>query len=394
VRVGAATAGRLALVAALAALAGSATGCTWPPWRIGRPLDGQPSIPPRPALPSPAEARAAAAAARAAGQPVMEIHALLALDREYRLDARLRSRPTPIENARLAELLEARAAAFRALGRAVPESRDLEAMARLDPARGQAMRGLRAAAAAAAGDFWKSIHALDDARAAFSLAAALGGASPDMPPAAATPEPLPSPLPPPRGLTGWVLAKPALSTRVLPLAVAAPWVLDDLPRALGWADLLLDEDASSPDVLALVAEIFGRAGRFGGTERMLGELVFHTRDRASGLARGAEVWERVGRPREACAQWIRAARWRDQPDDPLWVKAISCARRDPGAGDWREIRAYVLERAPAARRDELAAKLDDRPWPPPAPADAGPAPDATPPAEKRQDAGTPIKSSE
>ena len=46
---------------------------------------------------------------------------------------------------------------------------------------------------------------------------------------------------------------------------------------------------------------------------MLTELTFHTPDRAAGLARGAAVWEQLGRPREACAQWIRAARWRDQP---------------------------------------------------------------------------------
>jgi hypothetical protein len=356
--------GRLARVVAFASLSGL-TACTWPPWRIGRPLDGKASIPPRSALPSPAAARAAAVAARAGGQPVLEIEALQALHREYRQDARLRAEPTRVESARLADLLEARAAAFRALGRAVAESRDLEAMARLDPARGRAMSGLRAAAAAAAGDFWKSIHAADDARAAFALAAALGGIPPETPAHAATPEPLPSPLPPPAELSDWVLATPALSTRVLPLAVAVPWVLDDLPRALRWADLLLDEDPSSPDVLALVAEIFGRAGRIGGTERMLGELVFHTPDRASGLARGAQIWERVGRPREACAQWIRAARWRDQPGDPawstlglpLWVKAVSCARRDPGAGDWQEIRSYVLDRAPAGRRNEIAGEL-------------------------------------
>jgi hypothetical protein len=364
--------GRALRLVALAGCLSAATsgGCTWPPWRIGRPLDGHASIPDRPALPSPAEARAAAVAARAAGQPVLELQALAALDRAYRVDARLRSRPTPVEDARLAELLDARAAAFRALGRAVPESRDLEAMARLDPRRGRAMLGRRAEAAAAAGDFWKSIHAHDDARAAFALAAALGGAPPDMPRPAATGEPLPSPLPAPARLTDWVLSTPALSTRVLPLVVAAPWVLDDVPRALRWADLLLDEDPSSPDVLALVAEIFGRAGRFGGTERMLTELAFHTPDRASALARGAQIWERVGRPRDACAQWIRAARWRDQPDDPLWKKAIACARRDPGAGDWQEIRSYVLERAPAARRDEIAARLDDRPWPPPPPPEA------------------------
>ena len=340
----------------LLAMAALAAGCAWPPWQMGAPLDGRPSIPPGSALPSPREARAAAVAARAAGQPVLEIRALQALDRAYRLDGELRARPTPVETARLAELLHARAAAFHALGRAVPESRDLEAAARLDPTLGQALVATRALAAARAGDWWKSIRARDEARAAFTLAAALGGVAPGTAGAAAAPEPLPAPLP--ADLGAWVLASPALSTRVLPLVVAAPWVLDDQPRALRWADLLLDEDPSSPDVLALAALVFGRAGRFGGTERMLMELAFHTPDRASGLARGAEIWERVGRPREACAQWIKAARWRDEPADPLWLKAVSCARRDPGAADWREIRAYVLDRTPADQRDDIAAQLD------------------------------------
>jgi len=347
---------RNGVVCALLAVSVTA-GCSWPPWRFGAPLDGRPSIPPHPAIPTPREARAAAVAARAAGEPVLEIRALQVLDRSYRLDAELRAKPTPAETARLAELLEARAAAFHALGRAIPESRDLESVARLDPARGQGLIPLRAAAAARAGDFWKSVHAPDDARAAYALAAALGGIAPGTAGAAATAAPLPSPLP--QDLGSWVLQSPALSTRVLPLAVAAPWVLDDQPRALTWAELLLEEDPSSPDVLALVALIFGRAGRFGGTERMLAELTFYTPDRPSGLARGAQIWEQVGRPREACAQWIRAARWRDQPDDPLWRKAIACARRDPGAGDWREIRAYVLERTPPADRDDVATQLDD-----------------------------------
>ena len=129
--------------------------------------------------------------------------------------------------------------------------------------------------------------------------------------------------------------------------------------------LLLDEDPSSPDVLELVATIFGRDGRFGGTDRMLMELAYHTPDRAAGLARGAAVWERVGRPREACAQWIRAARWRDQPEDALWIRAITCTRKDPGAGSWQEIRAYVLARALPERRDAVAAALDGRPPPTP-----------------------------
>ena len=158
-----------------------------------------------------------------------------------------------------------------------------------------------------------------------------------------------------------MLGGPTLSGRLLPLAAARPAILDDVPRALRWADILLEEDPTSPEVLELVALIFGRAGRFGGTDRMLTELTFHTPDRAAGLARGAAVWEQLGRPREACAQWIRAARWRDEPTDPLWLKAISCARKDPGAGSWQEIRAYVLGRARPEQREALAAALDGRP---------------------------------
>ena len=55
------------------ALAGA---CGAPPWRMGTPLDGRPSIPPRAARETPAESRAAAAAARRPGQPVLELAAL------------------------------------------------------------------------------------------------------------------------------------------------------------------------------------------------------------------------------------------------------------------------------------------------------------------------------
>jgi hypothetical protein len=68
------------------------------------------------------------------------------------------------------------------------------------------------------------------------------------------------------------------------------------------------------------------------------------------------VWERLGRPREACAQWIRAARWRNQADDPAWKRSVACVRRDAGAGDWRDIRAYALGLAPPERREALAAE--------------------------------------
>ena len=153
----------------------------------------------------------------------------------------------------------------------------------------------------------------------------------------------------------------SLSARLVPLVAAFPWVLDHQTRALFWAELLLAEDPTSPDVLELVAVIWGRAGRMGGTDRMLMELVYHSPDRAAGIARGAAVWERLARPREACAQWIRAARWRDNPEDPVWRKAYACARRDPGAGDAKAIRDYVISRARPERRDVLAAELKGRP---------------------------------
>jgi hypothetical protein len=344
-----------------------AAACSAPPWQIGRPLDGRPSIPPTEARPTPAEAREAAARARAAGEPVIELEALATLERAWRLDAVLRARPTVAEEARLAELLFKRAAMFHLLGRPIPESRDLEAAARLDPARGRELIPARAAAAAAAGLCWKRIDAPAEAREAFMLAARLGG----VPPEALSPTPAPLvPTNVPNDIGRWVLGGPTLSGRLLPLAAARPAVLDDLSRALHWADILLEEDPTAPEVLELVALIFGRAGRFGGTERMLTELTFHTPDRSAGLAHGAAVWEQLGRPREACAQWIRAARWRDEPADPLWRKAIACAQKDPGAGSWQEIRAYVLARARPERRETLAAALDGRP--PPAAVDAGP----------------------
>jgi hypothetical protein len=337
-----------------------AVGCSLPPWQIGRPLDGRPSIPATEARPTPAEARQTATRARAAAEPVIELEALAALERSWRLDAVLRAQPTVAEEARLAELLWRRAMMFHVLGRPIPESRDLETAARLDPARGAMFIPERAAAAAAAGVCWKRIDAPAEAREAFTLAARLGGVAPDAPP------PTPAALIPtnvPLDVEGWVLGGPTLSARLLPLAAAVPAILNDVPRALRWADILLEEDPTSPEVLELVALIFGRAGRFGGTDRMLTELTFHTPDRAAGLARGAGVWEQLGRPREACAQWIRAARWRDEPADPLWVKAISCARKDPGAGSWQEIRAYVLGRARPEQRERLAAALDGTPLP-------------------------------
>ena len=242
--------------------------------------------------------------------------------------------------------------------------------------RGVQLTPARAVAAAAAGDAWKAIGAREEAQAAYARAAALGGVRPGevgmMPRRRGVPAAGSASQPPP-DVDGYVLQGATLSARLLPLVNRFPWLLDHQTRAQAWAELLLAEDPTSPDVLELVALIWGRARRFGGTERMLTELVYHTPDRAAAIARGAVVWEKIGRPREACAQWIRAARWRDDPEDPTWRSAIACARRDPGAGDAKAIRDYVVSRARPERRDAIAAELDGRP--PPGPDGGAAAPD-------------------
>ena len=322
---------------------------------MGSPLDGRPSIPPTTARPTTEQARATAARERAAGRSVLELMALLEIEVADKLNSR--------ERTRLADLLAARAAEFHGLGRAIAESGDIEAMARLDPVRGARLVTARAVAATAAGNAWKAIGARAEAQAAFTRATSLGGAAPGDLGLRPTRPPPPPASPTPAELDAWLLAGASLSARLLPLAAASPALLDGSARSLAWAELLLGEDPTSPDVREAVAIIFGHAGRFGGTDQMLMELTYHSPDRAAGLARGAVVWERVGRPRDACAQWIRAARWRDDPGDPAWQRAIACARRDPGAADWREIRDYVLARARPEQREAVAAALDGRPTP-------------------------------
>lgn len=155
-----------------------------------------------------------------------------------------------------------------------------------------------------------------------------------------------------------VLASAALSFRLIPLLRAAPELLAPSPRSRRWAELLLEEDPTSPEVLELTALIDGWAGRSGGAGQKIADLIYFTPDRYQGMVRGAAIWERIGQSRQACALWLRAARWRDEVDDPAWRRAVACTRRDPAAGDWRAIRQYVLERAPDGRRADIAAGLD------------------------------------
>ncbi|HXI59279.1 MAG TPA: hypothetical protein VNO55_24600, partial [Polyangia bacterium] len=159
-------------------------------------------------------------------------------------------------------------------------------------------------------------------------------------------------------LDRWVLGGPSLSRRLLPLLAASPELLTPSERTRHWSALLLAEDPTSPDVEEVAALIDGLGARWGGVERKLTDMIFFTPDRFDGFLRAAAVWQRVGRPREACVDRVRAARWRDDPEDPTWRDAIACTRGDPGAGDWRAIRQYVLDRAPEDRRQALAALLD------------------------------------
>src|SRR4029079_732247 len=101
---------------------------------------------------------------------VQEITALEQLDAAGRLNDERRTR--------LVDLLVERASEVHAMGRAIPESADLETVARLDAVRGVQLVPARALAAAAAGDAWKAIGAREEAQAARARAAALGGVRP------------------------------------------------------------------------------------------------------------------------------------------------------------------------------------------------------------------------
>jgi tetratricopeptide (TPR) repeat protein len=423
--------------------------CSGPPWYMGAPLNGRPSIPPTTASRSWRQQQKEAARAKAAGEAALELKALLALEEVQRLE--------PEHRPRLAVLLAQRAEEFRQAGRAVPESRDWERLAWFAPSRDPRMRALRGAAARGAGDAWLALGDTVRARAAYELARGLGAADTDVrfvalwghPPPETTPlaelraaittlplravppfaavylarggadqavlarglaaarqevqeslavrleaalaagrvessdggvpdggaavvaaEPVAPPpqeyasrvapvYPPVRAdLDRWMVTGASVAARLVPVSRAYPETLSDVSRTLRWLDLALDEDPTSPDVLELAALTFGRAKRFGGTERMLAELVYQSPDRAAGHERAARAWEGLGKGREACVSWLRAARWRDVPDDPTWRTALTCARAHPGVADPREIRDYVLARATPTQRASVAAALD------------------------------------
>ncbi len=108
-------------------LALGAAGCAVPPWSMGTPLNGKPSIPATTEAPSIPSLRALAVAQRAAGHTALELRALHSISRADRLRSD--------ERERLVTLLEQRARELLALGRPVPACADLRDLEELAPAR-------------------------------------------------------------------------------------------------------------------------------------------------------------------------------------------------------------------------------------------------------------------
>jgi len=139
---------------------------------------------------------------------------------------------------------------------------------------------------------------------------------------------------------------PTLARVLLPLARAFPEILAPGARSRIWSEQLLAEDPRAPDSLEVAALIDALAGRVGGAERRLRDLVFFSRDRAAANERAAHVWQVVGRSREECTAWKHATRL-GAIDDPRWCELLACVRRDPGAGDAATVAAHIRARAPA-----------------------------------------------
>jgi len=146
---------------------------------------------------------------------------------------------------------------------------------------------------------------------------------------------------------------PTLARALLPAAAAFPQLLAPGPRARLWAQRLLAEDPTSPDSLEVAALIDARAGRLGGAEQRLGDLVFFSTDRAAGYERAARVWNQVGDVRRECWAWDHATRVAPL-DDPRWCSLLACARRDPGAADPVAVAARIHQQAPALSCDPPA----------------------------------------
>jgi len=164
---------------------------------------------------------------------------------------------------------------------------------------------------------------------------------------------------------------PTLARALLPAATAYPQLLAPGPRARLWAQRLLAEDPTSPDSLEVAALIDARAGRLGGAEQKLADLVFFSLDRAAGYERAARVWNQVGDVRRECWAWDHATRI-GPADDPRWCGLLACARRDPGGVDPNAVAARIREQAPALACDAPAAP--DEAAPPAFPPDAAAAP--------------------
>ena len=332
--------------------------CGAPPWQLGKPLDGRPSIPPGQAVVSPARAAADAEQARASGRRVVEITALAQLDAADRLDG--------AQAARLANLLVERATEFHALGaRDSREHRSRDSGAPgSDPGRaaGASPRGGRRGGG-------RRLESDRRARRGACRIRARVGAGRRQPRRHGHQAPA-------QGAARRVRAaasRPRMSTPTCWRArrcrrACCRWS----PRIRGcsttrrarwrgprrcWPRTRRRRTCWSWCARDLGP---GRPLRRHGADAD-GARVPFARSRGGDRARrrglGARSGARARRARSGSAPRAGAT----IPEDPVWRTALACARRDPGAGDPKAIRDYVVSRARPDRREAIAAELDGRP---------------------------------
>ena len=324
---------------ALTCLVGAAS-CGGAPWFLGQPLDGAPAIPRSSQSATVAQHRQRFQEAGRRGWKVVELSELMALESRAALEEP--------EQARLVELLRERTRDWEALDRPIPLAADLRHLLALEPDDAHALAPRLADAEKRSARLWTAFGDRTRAEESVALAARMmrlaGGDRVIAHAEEADPTPssamLIEPVADDRLYHG-----PTLARSLLPLVKRFPQLLAPSQRADEWSHRLLAEDATSPDSLEVAATIDALAGRIGGTDRKLVDLVYYSPDRGEGYERAAHVWERVGQVRRACRAWEDAAR-NGPPADPRWCDVIACVRQDPGVADADQVARIVHERAP------------------------------------------------
>ena len=124
-------------------------GCAGAPWFLGEPLDGKPSIPPTSRAETVADHRRKLGDAQKAGEKVLELAELLALEDRGALRVEDRKR--------LGDLLKERARDWVALRRPIPLAEDLYHLVVLEPSRARGLAPALRNARRSAGDLWLAL---------------------------------------------------------------------------------------------------------------------------------------------------------------------------------------------------------------------------------------------